>query len=852
MSISKTETRPSPLLSDEAEAGLKKFVRQTLGFGLLLLSVAGWLSLLTWSIQDPSLNHATNEAPTNFLGVSGAILADVLFQAVGLSAILVFLVPVIWSLQLMADVGPRRGRIFVIHWPMCVVAVSGFLSGLPATGSWPLPNGLGGVIGDKLLSWFDQFFGHLSFYANATSYSLLFLLIGLWSLRIASGISFKDIKILFPKKNQGFRLLFRTVITKILNLLFSKRNNVELTEYGTTEFETYDTFQDFEPAPQEPPPLTDEYPPLPKGILPDNPGFRKDSKGFGSFFGKRLEPYFDMEPIDTDDLKVRRLAEFTEKPETETWTKPPHPGRTSKSDAGSQVRTPHVPTTIDARSGAFSLPSLQLLQPPQRKSRTQFQSADALQSKAQLLEVTLKDFGVHGQITAVHAGPVVTLYEFEPARGTKSSRVIGLAEDIARSMSTVSARIAVVPGHNAIGIELPNDFRETVYLRQLLEDPSYSNFDASLALALGQTISGEPLIVDLARMPHLLMAGTTGSGKSVGINTMILSLLYRLTPDQCKFIMIDPKMLELSVYDGIPHLLSPVVTDPKKAVVALKWTVREMEERYKNMSKLGVRNIDGYNNRIREAEESGEPLSRTVQTGFDRETGHAIYEREMLDLKFMPYIVVVIDEMADLMMVAGKEIESAVQRLAQMARAAGIHLITATQRPSVDVITGTIKANFPTRISFQVTTKIDSRTILGEQGAEQLLGAGDMLYMASGGRSTRIHGPFVSDQEVEQIVNHLKSQGIPEYLEAITLEPDPEAAATGDCAENGGDTLFKEAVEIITRDRRASTSYLQRRLSIGYNRAATLIERLEDAGYVSPANSSGKREVLIQDETSNY
>ena len=439
---------------------------------------------------------------------------------------------------------------------------------------------------------------------------------------------------------------------------------------------------------------------------------------------------------------------------------------------------------------------------------------------------------------------MVTLYEFEPARGTKSARVIGLAEDIARSMSTVSARIAVIPGRNAIGIEIPNGFRETVYLRELLETQDFMSNDAKLALAMGQTIAGESVVVDLARMPHLLMAGTTGSGKSVGINTMILSLLYRMTPEQCKFIMIDPKMLELSVYDGIPHLLSPVVTDPTKAVVALKWTVREMEERYKNMSKLGVRNIDNYNTKIEEYETRGEPISRTVQTGFDRETGQAIYEQEIMDLHPMPYIVVVIDEMADLMMVAGKDIENAVQRLAQMARAAGIHLITATQRPSVDVITGTIKANFPTRVSFQVTTKIDSRTILGEQGAEQLLGAGDMLYMASGSRSTRVHGPFVSDLEVELIVNHLKAQGAPQYLEDVTADVDAEGGIEGE-GTGEKDALFQEAVAIVRRDQRASTSYLQRRLSIGYNRAATLIERLEEAGIVSPANHAGKRQVLM-------
>jgi S-DNA-T family DNA segregation ATPase FtsK/SpoIIIE len=455
---------------------------------------------------------------------------------------------------------------------------------------------------------------------------------------------------------------------------------------------------------------------------------------------------------------------------------------------------------------------------------------------------------------------VVTLYELEPAPGIKSSRVIGLADDIARSMSALSARVAVVSGRNAIGIELPNDKREKVYFREMLSSDEYTDTQAKLPLCLGKTIGGEPVVVDLARMPHLLIAGTTGSGKSVAINTMILSLLYRLTPEQCRLIMVDPKMLELSVYDGIPHLLTPVVTDPKKAVVALKWAVREMEERYKKMSKLGVRNIDGYNVRLVEAKAKGETLSRTVHTGYDKETGEAIYEKEELDLEPLPYIVVIVDEMADLMMVAGKDIEGAVQRLAQMARAAGIHVILATQRPSVDVITGTIKANFPTRISFQVTSKIDSRTILGEQGAEQLLGQGDMLYMAGGGRISRVHGPFCSDDEVEKVVRHLKTQGQPQYLEAVTAaeeevddDGNPIFDATSMGATGDATDLYQQAVQVVTRDKKASTSYIQRRLQIGYNRAASIMERMEQEGIVGQANHAGKREILVgQEEHAKY
>ncbi|TIW02678.1 MAG: DUF87 domain-containing protein, partial [Mesorhizobium sp.] len=444
------------------------------------------------------------------------------------------------------------------------------------------------------------------------------------------------------------------------------------------------------------------------------------------------------------------------------------------------------------------------------------------------------------------------LYELEPAPGIKSSRVIGLSDDIARSMSAIACRVAVVPGRNAIGIELPNAKRETVYLREIMASRDFETTKAKLALALGKTINGEAVIVDIAKMPHVLVAGTTGSGKSVAINTMILSLLYRMTPQECRLIMIDPKMLELSVYDGIPHLLTPVVTDPKKAVTALKWAVREMEDRYRKMSKVGVRNIDGFNARVQQAEKKGEKISRTVQTGFDRQTGEAIYETENLDLEPMPYIVIIVDEMADLMMVAGKDIEGAVQRLAQMARAAGIHVIMATQRPSVDVITGTIKANFPTRISFQVTSKIDSRTILGEQGAEQLLGQGDMLHMAGGGRISRVHGPFVSDVEVEHVVAHLKAQGRPEYLDTVTADEEEaeEAADTGpvfdkgSLAEEDGDALFEEAVKVVKRDKKCSTSYIQRRLGVGYNRAASLVERMEKEGLVGAPNHVGKREIL--------
>ena len=521
----------------------------------------------------------------------------------------------------------------------------------------------------------------------------------------------------------------------------------------------------------------------------------------------------------------------------------PQPSQQAKAEAQPKLK-------FEDRHADYENPPLALLTSPVEIKRHHL-SDEALEENARMLESVLDDYGVKGDIVSVRPGPVVTMYELEPAPGLKASRVIGLADDIARSMSALAARVSTVPGRSVIGIELPNENREKVVLREILSHRDYGDGNHKLPLALGKDIGGEPIVANLAKMPHLLIAGTTGSGKSVAINTMILSLLYKLSPAECRLIMIDPKMLELSVYDGIPHLLSPVVTDPKKAVVALKWVVGEMEERYRKMSKMGVRNIDGYNGRVKDALSKGEMFSRTVQTGFDDETGDPVFETEEFAPEAMPYIVVVVDEMADLMMVAGKEIEACIQRLAQMARASGIHLIMATQRPSVDVITGTIKANFPTRISFQVTSKIDSRTILGEMGAEQLLGMGDMLYMAGGSKIMRVHGPFVSDEEVEEIVNHLKAFGPPEYMSGVVEGPDDEKSSDIDMVlglggnTDGEDALYDQAVAIVIKDRKCSTSYIQRKLAIGYNKAARLVEQMEDEGVVSTANHVGKREILV-------
>ncbi|SLN60439.1 DNA translocase FtsK [Roseivivax jejudonensis] len=529
--------------------------------------------------------------------------------------------------------------------------------------------------------------------------------------------------------------------------------------------------------------------------------------------------------------------------------KPVQPSRRAQEEAQPRLAFDETPAP------EFDLPPLSLLMSPDRIQRHHL-SDEALEENARMLESVLDDYGVKGEIVSVRPGPVVTMYELEPAPGLKASRVIGLADDIARSMSALSARVSTVPGRSVIGIELPNDNREMVSFREILSSREYGDGNAKLPLALGKDIGGDPMVANLAKMPHLLIAGTTGSGKSVAINTMILSLLYKLTPEELRLVMIDPKMLELSVYDGIPHLLSPVVTDPKKAVVALKWVVGEMEDRYRKMSKMGVRNIDGYNGRVAEAQKKGEMFSRTVQTGFDDETGDPVFETEEIEPKKMPYIVVIVDEMADLMMVAGKEIEACIQRLAQMARASGIHLIMATQRPSVDVITGTIKANFPTRISFQVTSKIDSRTILGEMGAEQLLGMGDMLYMAGGAKITRCHGPFCSDEEVEEVVNHLKAYGPPDYVGGVVEGPDEEKADNIDQVlglntggnTGGEDALYDQAVAIVIKDRKCSTSYIQRKLGIGYNKAARLVEQMEDEGVVSSANHVGKREILVPEQ----
>jgi S-DNA-T family DNA segregation ATPase FtsK/SpoIIIE len=760
--------------------------------GLLFLAALATLAALaSFNSADASLNNATGAETSNWLGPMGAIAADILLQAFGLAALFAILPPMIWGLRALTGKTLTHAMSRAVAWPMGTAFVAAGFGILPQLDS--LPAGMGGWIGIASAG--------LSHHV-ATVYSadwvsftlpLLLLLAGLPLAFLATGL--KLMPILRGAANIPATAMWLGSLIKSPKLAFSRNEEEDDYDHDDSEEELDENDEDEEGA-----------------------------------YHLNVAP----EPIAATRLAERRQTRVK---------------REEAKKAAAQPKKLKQQAALNLESDEYQLPALGLLHEPVPVTDAVQLSDDALEENARMLEAVLTDFGVKGRIVAVRPGPVVTLYEFEPAAGVKSSRVISLSDDVARSMSAVAARIATIPGRNVIGIELPNQTRETVYLRELLSSNEYEKARAPLTLALGKTIGGEPVMADLAKMPHLLVAGTTGSGKSVGLNTMILSLLYRMPPDQCRLIMIDPKMLELSVYDGIPHLLSPVVTDPRKAVVALKWAVREMEERYRKMSKLGVRGVEAFNDRVKKAKEKGETLKRTVQTGFDRETGKPIYEDEMLELDFMPFIVVVVDEVADLMMISGKEIEGAVQRLAQMARAAGIHLIAATQRPSVDVITGTIKANFPTRISFQVTSKIDSRTILGEQGAEQLLGQGDMLYMMAGGRIRRVHGPFVTDREVEEVVGFLKTQGVPEYLDAVTEEPDDESedpyALMGGGNRESGDDLYDKALAIVARERKATTSYIQRRLQIGYNRAATLIERMEEDGVISAPNHKGVREVLL-------
>ncbi len=795
----------------ETFGGVGQFASAALGGVLVLVSFLLLLALLTYSPRDTSLDTAAGAAARNFLGRDGALCADLLVQSVGLAAYLIPAVLLGWAFGLMLQRPLRHpGRRLALLLLALVLAAASCSILNPGQA---LPAGPGGAIGWALLRLVERVgLGSLALPLAMTAAALVGLL-----LLVIVGLSPGDWRDVGRGANRVARVSARV----------SGGGAVAAATLGRHLWRQWREARSAQRAP----------PGRLARVTGARPARVRPAAGSGvTPLSERREPQLGRVATPQDEsaeaaAPTARLFQLVL-----PRTKPAASGKRAADELQPALDLRHESEPL--------LPPLGLLAKPPAAPTTSVDE-DALAKNARMLEAVLEDYGVRGEIVQVRPGPVVTLYELEPAPGIKASRVIGLADDIARSMSAISVRVAVVPGRTVIGIELPNLKAETVFLRELLDSPAYEKHAGRLVLGLGKDISGEPVIADLARMPHLLIAGTTGSGKSVGINTMILSILYRMPPDRCKFIMVDPKMLELSVYDGIPHLLAPVVTDPKKAVLALKWTVREMESRYQKMSKLGVRNIDGFNTRIREAAEKDERLVRKVQTGFDAETGQPVFEEQPFDASELPLIVVVVDEMADLMLVAGKDIEAAIQRLAQMARAAGIHIITATQRPSVDVITGTIKANFPTRISFQVTSKIDSRTILGEGGAEQLLGRGDMLYMAGGGRVTRVHGPFVTDDEVERVVSFLKSRGQPDYIDDITEDDGaPLDPLGGDDDGGSGDGLYDQAVALVCRERKASTSFVQRHLQIGYNRAARLIERMESEGVVSAANHVGKREVL--------
>jgi S-DNA-T family DNA segregation ATPase FtsK/SpoIIIE len=892
MSSGHREERYDALLPERVEARLLGLSARSAG-GLMLAATGFlWLSLLTWSVNDPSLTHPTGAGTGNAGGPVGAILSDITLQMLGFGAVVCLFAPMMWAIELLRNESVDNFRSKAMFYPLSILLLAGAISTLPVLPGWPLHHAMGGMLGDLVAgltrSTIGTFFG--------SDLGTLAAGLGLFAAGFAAaahsiGSNAKEsvtaawLHVSSSRDRASWHDSMRSDANGAASRPADARtpfNEPSLMPMPPQAEPMEEADQDFDDADQRPQNavrglwrrLSDGFPassgrdaagPRPSpSMMPFDPspaqptGPQVDvgepglAERFASHFddlrrilpGSREAEFEDADEEGSEELSSRSIARrFAPLSRIHAdRAEPVLPDRAPVAPAAPS-RGPRANRKVAGPAPAH--PPLALLnRAPAGSAAPALTQAVARATGQQLMDV-LADYGVKGEMRDIKPGPVVTLYEFEPVRGTKSARVIAVADDVARSMSVTSVRAAVVPGRNAIGFELPNAKREAVLLREMLESDSFRNSKAILPLALGKSIGGEPVVADLARMPHLLVAGTTGSGKSVGVNAMILSLLYKHSPDVCRFIMIDPKMLELSVYNGIPHLLTPVVTDPHKAVAALGWAVTEMEERYKRMAALSVRNIEAFNQRVKVAAERGEALARTVQTGFDRTTGEPRFETQVIDAKPMPYIVVVVDEFADLMIVAGKEIEQAVQRLAQMARAAGIHLIMATQRPSVDIITGTIKANFPTRISFKVTSKIDSRTILNEQGAEQLLGQGDMLFSTGAGSVTRVHGPFVSDEEVEAVSAHLRSHGEPDYVEGVTdLADDGVISGAPASGRGGGDDLYEQARDIVLRERKVSTSYIQRRLSIGYNRAADIIERMEREGLISPASSTGKREIL--------
>ncbi len=878
--MSITSGHRAPLLDPRTYAALRNRSIELLGLVLIAASVAIGAALWTYSLEDPSWFAASTEPARNIFGSPGAGIANPLIMICGLTAWGIPVAAGCWGIRLLLHIGDSRILYRAPVVPIAIVISSIFLSSNVSLPIWSEEFGMGGLFGDAMLRLIvrqDLLEPGLELTVITASFAVLALTATVFSLGVSRGELVYSLNLLLFAYGVCLRSIAHVIVRP--GSRWGERQ-------APHSFEPPIRRQDRRVAA-----MTRTENPVEFDSEPERPGFwaragrfvgigrrSVDDTGQPGRFGQPAagaglwtDTETDMGPASEDAGTASESGSRSDDANSVPGELRlgPAPPRMAQTDSSAREQSPLVrgmarsPNTASERAkseaqpslfpekapGDYVFPPLGLLATPTNIVRRSL-SNEALEENARMLENVLDDYGIKGEIISVRPGPVVTLYELEPAPGLKASRIIGLADDIARSMSALSARVSTIPGRSVIGIELPNIHREKVLLNEILSTKDFGDGKSLLPLALGKDIGGSPFIADLSRMPHLLIAGTTGSGKSVAINTMILSLLYKLSPDACRLIMIDPKMLELSVYDGIPHLMSPVVTDPKKAVVALKWVVAEMEDRYRKMSWVGVRNIHGYNARIDEALASGQEFTRTVQTGFDSETGEPILETQHLDTNKLPFIVVVVDEMADLMMVAGKEIEACIQRLSQMARASGIHLIMATQRPSVDVITGTIKANFPTRISFQVTSRIDSRTIIGEMGAEQLLGTGDMLYMAGGGKITRIHSPFVSDSEVESVVSHLKEFGPPEYVNGVVegLDEATESEVNliiGRGNDSGKDDLYAQAVEIVASDRKCSTSYIQRKLSIGYNKAARLVEQMEDEGLVSPANHVGKREILI-------
>ncbi|MEO1536966.1 MAG: DNA translocase FtsK 4TM domain-containing protein [Pseudomonadota bacterium] len=887
-----------PLFDSDTQAIIERRGKELVGVLLLVLGVLSILALWSYSADDPNWLSSTDAPAQNFLGPLGAAFASPLYVIAGYGSWAISLVLIVWGARFVTHFGSENAIGRLIFAPIGIALVSVYASTHVPGAGWAHSFGLGGLFGDTVLG---AVLGLLPVSAGlGLKVMSVALAVGaLVMLAFVLGFNRDEVWLYTRYLAGGLILLYHTVLSglgrgaseTVQMAVAAREKRRSAAEAGPDMSEgNASGLHALRSDSEDAAPRTGIMARLP-GLLRRAPVEASDAEEVSAphdrisalvseaVQNRVRRPELRAEPPVTGEAAPKpsiamldedgEIAELRALDEQMAWPEPelvnPAQGRIVTPEAKARVQHSTKKPTPSKRAKAeaqpslfgeasdFEIPPLNLLEDPGNVERHHL-SDEALEENARMLENVLDDYGVKGEIVSVRPGPVVTMYELEPAPGLKASRVIGLADDIARSMSALSARVSTVPGRSVIGIELPNEKREMVVLREMLGARDYGDGNQRLPLALGKNIGGDPVVANLAKMPHLLIAGTTGSGKSVAINTMILSLLYKLTPEDCRLIMIDPKMLELSVYDGIPHLLSPVVTDPKKAVVALKWVVGEMEERYRKMSKMGVRNIEGFNSRVKDALAKGEMFSRTVQTGFDDETGEPVFETEEFAPEKLPYIVVIVDEMADLMMVAGKEIEACIQRLAQMARASGIHLIMATQRPSVDVITGTIKANFPTRISFQVTSKVDSRTILGEMGAEQLLGQGDMLYMAGGAKIMRVHGPFVADEEVEEVVNHLKSFGSPDYVSGVQDGPDDDASSDIDMVlglggnTDGEDALYDQAVAIVAKDRKCSTSYIQRKLAIGYNKAARLVEQMEENGLVSAANHVGKREILVPEQ----